>query len=132
MELAAFEGAWDLRRKIEDLLAGETGCLDGTARFTADDRGMIYRETGQLRMANRPEMQASRSYLWRQSGAGIAIFFEDGRPFHIIDGPEAEHLCGEDRYRVRYDFERWPCWQAVWDVSGPRKHYRMRSIYTRA
>ena len=60
-------------------------------------------------------MTATRDYLWRDGGAGtIEVRFGDGRFFHrfLADEPEpaAEHDCPPDRYRVRYDFSRWPRW----------------------
>jgi hypothetical protein len=79
-------------------------------------------------------MRASRGYSWRDGGAGtIEVWFEDGRFFHrfCADEPEpaAAHDCPPDRYRVRYDFGRWPRWQAEWRVSGPRKDYGIVSRF---
>ena len=65
---------------------------------------------------------------------GIAVFFADGRAFHrfvpAADTVEADHWCDPDTYKVRYDFSRWPVWQAEWRVTGPRKDYVMQSVYT--
>ena len=78
-----------------------------------------------------------RRYRWRDGGAGtIDVLFDDGRFFHRFDAedpaPGASHACAPDLYRVRYDFRRWPRWQAEWWVSGPRKDYRMVSAYSPA
>lgn len=130
MRLAAFAGDWVIRRDIEDLRAGETGALAGTARFTPAPGGLAYLEEGALTLANRPPVAASRSYFWRQGGAGvIEVLFADGRLFHSFDAedtaPAAVHDCPPDRYRVRYDFRSWPRWTAEWRVRGPRKDYAM-------
>ena len=45
--------------------------------------------------------------------------------------PVADHWCDPDTYKVRYDFREWPLWRAEWRVTGPRKDYVMRSVYTR-
>lgn len=95
-----------------------------------------YHEAGHLILGDAPPLRAERRYLWRQEGAEIAVFFADGRPFHDIDpdaGPDTEvqHLCGADLYSVRYDFARWPDWQARWTVRGPAKDYTMTTDYAR-
>ena len=79
-------------------------------------------------------MRATRRYLWKDGGAGtIDVLFDDGRLFHRFDAedeaPAAEHACPPDTYRVRYDFRRWPRWQAEWRVTGPRKDYGILSRY---
>jgi hypothetical protein len=77
-------------------------------------------------------MEAERVYLWRASGAGIEVLFDDGRPFHRIDdSAEAAHWCDPDQYDVTYEFGRWPKWSSRWRVLGPRKDYVMVSNYSR-
>lgn len=135
--LSDFEGVWQLSRRIEDRRAGLTGWLEGEARFNAGQGGLVLTETGCLRYGDGAPMLAERRYLWREQPGGIAVFFEDGRPFHRIsaDAPEARHDCPPDLYHVRYDFstwpDSWPDWRAVWQVTGPRKDYVMDSRYSR-
>lgn len=133
--LADFAGRWSLSRQIEDRLAGAAGRFEGEAVFAPHEGcGLIYRETGQLTLGNGPAFAAERGYLWRSVGGVIAVDFADGRPFHQFDpsgDPAAQHVCIADDYRVRYDFARWPVWLAEWNVLGPRKDYRMRSLYRR-
>lgn len=133
--LADFAGRWSLSRQIEDRLAGAMGRLEGEAVFLADEGGgLIYRETGQLRLGDGPAFAAERGYLWRSVGGVIVVDFADGLPFHQFDpsgDTAAQHLCIADDYRVRYDLVRWPDWLAEWNVLGPRKDYRMRSHYRR-
>ena len=76
-----------------------------------------------LTMGAAPPMQASRVYLWRDTGAGLSVAFEDGRPFHSLAPGRLEdrHWCDPDTYDVRYDFTRWPDWTQRWRVTGPRK-----------
>ena len=133
-ELAAFEGTWQLQRRIEDRRAGQTGHFTGHARFDRDGEGLHYREEGVLHLPGAQPMAATREYLWRAEGDSIVIDFPDGRAFHRI-GPQQSgdtHWCDPDTYRVAYDFTAWPRWTAVWTVSGPRKDYTMTSAFCRA
>jgi hypothetical protein len=61
------------------------------------------------------------------------VRFDDGRYFHRFAPatlrPEATHHCGDDRYHVRYEFGDWPEWRCTWEVTGPRKTYRLVSAY---
>ncbi|MGI3171576.1 DUF6314 family protein [Pseudooceanicola sp. C21-150M6] len=133
MELADFEGSWVVARQIRNAV-GPDYVFDGRAVFARDREGLVYREEGQMRTEGSAPMAARRVYLWRQGDAGIEVFFEDGRFFHLI-GPGAEvsagHDCAPDRYDVQYDFRDWPVWSSVWEVSGPRKSYRMESVFRR-
>lgn len=136
-DLNTFEGAWALSRVIEDRLSGAEGRLTGEVVFSArDGGGLDYVETGELTYGHQPPMAATRRYIWEPAPSGIAVRFEDGRPFHVIKGdklmPDANHLCDPDLYHVSYDFARWPNWRAIWRVVGPRKDYRMVSTYSRA
>lgn len=131
--LADFTGLWQVERQIEDRLGGAPGQFRGQARLTPDGAGLRYEETGTLEFPGIAPMQASRVYLWRVQGDEIAIFFEDGRRFHVIgETGQDRHWCDPDTYAVRYGFGNWPEWTAEWVVSGPRKDYTMRSTYRRA
>lgn len=79
-KLEDFEGRWRSARRIrhDD---GTIARSEGAAVLTRDDKGLAYVETGRLRMYMN-NFHYSRRYLWRQSGNGIEVLFEDGRPFH--------------------------------------------------
>ncbi|MDF0602036.1 DUF6314 family protein [Psychromarinibacter sp. C21-152] len=134
-ELTDFLGLWVLERHVEDRLSHHAPRFEGTAEFTPDGAGLAYVESGLLHVPGQASLQAERRYFWRRQGVGLAVVFEDGRPFHVIEAgltPVAHHDCAPDVYRVRYDFTGWPAWQAVWQVKGQRKDYRMVSAYRRA
>jgi Family of unknown function (DUF6314) len=124
-QLDDFLGAWRLHRRILDRRAGEVGRLTGHAVFRTGAGGAVQEEEGTLTLPNRPPMTATRTYLWSEAPGRLVVQFADGSDFHDFDAlaarPEARHLCGDDLYRVRYDFRRWPNWRAVWRVTGPRK-----------
>lgn len=123
--LEEFRGDWRLRRRILDRRAGEVARLDGVVRFVAAADGLRQDEAGTLRLPGRPPLSATRAYLWSERPDRIMVDFADGTRFHdfgpALCTPTAEHPCGDDLYRVRYDFRRWPRWRIVWRVSGPRK-----------
>lgn len=129
-----FQGLWRLERRIENAL-GEAAGFEGRAVFAPVTGGLELHESGWLHVPGQGSFHAERRYLWRAEGAGIAVFFEDGRAFHHFDprapAPEAHHICTPDDYRVAYDFTIWPDWRAVWRVRGPRKDYVMTSHYFR-
>lgn len=130
--LGDFTGLWRLERQIEDRRAGAQGAFTGQAQFTPDGAGLRYTEEGTLSFPGMAPMQATRSYLWRVQSDEIAVFFEDGRRFHVIGAAgQDRHWCDPDTYRVRYGFADWPVWTARWQVSGPRKDYTMTSTYRR-
>lgn len=132
--LDEFAGSWRLEREIDDAKAGQAVRFSGEALFRRDAEGLLCEEAGEMILPGQPPLRASRRYLWRAKGGDIAVLFHDGRPFHLIGPgarPGAGHDCPPDLYQVRYDFRRWPDWEAEWRVSGPRKDYVMRSRYAR-
>lgn len=121
--LSDLEGQWRLVREIEDLHAGQHGHLAGTCHWHPDAGGLRQEEDGVLRYAAAAPMRARRAYLWRATELGLAVFFDDGRPFHTLAPGRLDdrHWCDPDLYEVRYDFTAWPCWTQRWRVTGPRK-----------
>lgn len=131
-ELTDFLGLWSLERRIDDRLSDTAPRFEGTAEFTPDGTGLSYVESGLLLVPGQASLQAERRYFWRSEGIGIAVVFDDGRPFHVIEPgltPQAHHDCAPDVYTVRYDFTAWPEWSAEWQVKGPRKDYGMVSLF---
>lgn len=131
MKLSDFEGDWAIKRRIRNAI-GADAQFSGTASFSRDGEGLILSEAGEMKIDG-VLMQAARRYFWRQGKAGIEVYFEDGRFFHLIGGGQrvqAHHDCAPDIYDVCYDFSGWPEWGSVWNVTGPRKDYRMETAYS--
>ena len=126
-------GTWRLSREIDDLRAGLTGRLTGEAGWRADGMGLIQEERGLLRLGDAPPMQAERRYLWRADGVALAVFFEDGRPFHSLAPGRLcdRHECPPDTYDVTYRLHGSGAFSTEWRVTGPRKDLVIRSDYTR-
>lgn len=134
VQLKDLLGVWHLRRQIADRRLDAVGSFLGTARFERDAKGALQRETGVLRFAGGPPMQADRVYRWQEAQGRFLVFFEDGRPFHDFApyaDQRATHLCGADTYRVTYDFAGWPFWTSQWTVTGPRKDLVITTEFSR-
>jgi Family of unknown function (DUF6314) len=135
---ATLSGGWRLRRRYTD------GCrFEGVARFVEDCGAMALAETGTLRFAGGGEpLAASRNWTWRLIGANrLQVHFRDPMRdylYHdvsVIAGGDgwtggADHDCGADHYRGRYDFEndRIVVRQSV---AGPQKRYAFVTHYLR-
>ena len=127
-----FRGDWRVARLVTDPRGRPTAAFAGTCRFAPDGAGLVCEETGVLRHRGE-RFPARRVTLWRFPRAGrIEVRFADGRPFHAfsVEQPEAEHLCGRDRYAVRYDFDA-DRFLSRWVVRGPAKAYAMTTRYRR-
>lgn len=128
-------GAWELSRRLWDRRQGERGSFEGEARFEADGEALAYRESGRLRLGAHAG-PAHRALLFAFPAPGLAqVRFPDGRFFHALDlslGPfEAEHPCGADRYRGRFQAVGADAWRATWRVLGPNKDQIIESLYAR-
>ena len=130
-----FAGLWRIERDISDHRGLTSGHFSGLARFAPQAEGLLYQESGQLVIGANPAMTATRTYFWRSVPEGIAVLFEDHKPFHVITAgqsqPTASHDCPPDQYHVAYDFTEFPVWHSQWRVLGPRKAYEMMSAYTK-
>tara|TARA_R100000687_G_scaffold19296_1_gene15716 strand:- start:5673 stop:6137 length:465 start_codon:yes stop_codon:yes gene_type:complete len=131
--LTDFVGAWQLSRQILQQ-RGETFSFEGQANFNWSASELIYHESGVVTAPDGRELQAQRSYFWQQTGGKLAVLFDDKRFFHSFSAadPNAQHLCGDDHYVVNYNFDHWPLWESRWQVTGPRKDYKMISVYRRS
>jgi len=131
-----FVGKWSVDRFIDDRYAGQTGSFKGTATLTALSKTALkYVETGKLILGAGFPLSATRDYIWCFGSDRVSVEFSDGRPFHsfFAEGKSVgtDHPCGDDFYKVSYDFEAWPNWMAVWTVAGPRKNYTSTTQYSR-
>ena len=107
----------------------------GEGRAHKESRTLAYYEKGEVTAPNGSIMLAERRYFWQQPQTGLfEVLFDDKRYFHTFSAtnPNAEHLCGDDNYVVRYDLSAWPVWRSTWQVIGPRKDYTMISEYSPA
>lgn len=130
-----FTGSWALHRHIFDLDSQWLGRLEGQADLTPEGEALNYFEQGQLQFGGLTAMTATRRYFWHFPDEDrVEVTFEDGRAFHHFapneTRAEATHFCDPDTYDVTYDFSGWPVWRVEWRVEGPKKDYRMVSVYS--
>jgi hypothetical protein len=110
---------------------GGTARFAGTAIWAPEEDAWRCVEAGRLEQGG-TGFEARRETLWRDVPGGIAVFFGDGRPFHLWrPGQQARHDCPPDDYRLRYDLSAWPRWSVRWRVRGPRKDYAALTRYRR-
>ena len=129
-------GRWQIRRQIDDRFAKQRGVYHGTAVFRDGAAGQLcYVEGGKIRFGVGPVLRATREYRWHFLPDKVAVLFDDGRLLHHFVPAEqcdsSAHLCGSDLYKAIYDFRHWPLWEAVWQVSGPRKNYTLTSHFSK-
>jgi hypothetical protein len=136
--VARLAGTWELRRSIDD-----GSSMTGTATFTpySEDR-LDYREQGRLRLPDGRALEAERRYIFATEDDGFMVFFVETPPrlFHRIAlervGPilvgSGTHLCGDDHYASRYEFNADGSFVIAHNVFGPRKAYAMETRYVRA
>ena len=125
--LQDFEGTWVFIREVVEA-GGRTAHVTGRAVWAADGAGLRYCEMGEMRLPGLAPMRVERSYHW---DGDLGVFFEDGRFFHHVPsgGGKTAHWCDPDHYDGVYDFRDWPSFSVTWQVRGPRKDYRMTTIY---
>jgi Family of unknown function (DUF6314) len=130
--IALLRGGWSVRRRVVDLREGVEGEFAGEARFSLLGRGLRWEERGRLRLGGY-DGPAGRLLLVVPDGAGWAVEFADGRPFHPLDltGGPVSHLCGDDVYRGEYRLVG-DALDVRWTVIGPGKDQRISSSYRRS
>ena len=127
-----FQGRWHVSRRLEDALGAQSGHFEGEATLVPSDMGLRYSEHGTLTLDQGGAFRAERVYCWQFIDGRVEVRFDDGRAFHSFgaNGLGTDHPCGDDHYRVRYDFTDWPAWRARWTVTGPRKAYVSDTTFT--
>jgi hypothetical protein len=126
-QLQDFEGAWVFTREVVEA-GGRTAQVTGRAVWASDGIGLRYSETGEMRLPGHAPMRVERSYHW---DGDLGVVFADGRFFHHVppEGGATAHWCDPDQYDGAYEFTDWPVFSVTWRVRGPRKDYRMVTIY---
>ena len=140
--MSALTGLWSIDRTVEP-----GGRFAGTARFTPlSDGRLLYAETGTLRLPDGTELKAGNRYVYTLRDGAIEVTFADGgnAGAHFIDiafsptqtgvwplQAAGGHLCRLDQYDAIFRLESPDRYTMTYVVSGPRKGYVSRSVYTR-
>ncbi len=135
---ARLEGTWSLARVFS---SGER--MLGTAVFRAEpSRALLgYHEEGRMQLPDGRAFDGHRDYVYEREASGFTVHFAEQprRLFHRIaivpaDGffiGTASHLCEADTYDSRYIFRAGGHFELDHVVSGPRKDYVSRTVFTR-
>ena len=139
--LDLLEGSWTINRHIEQ----ERATMQGSARFTrhAED-ALLYDEEGLLTLRSGQRFRCTRRYRFLAQGDLLQIRFDDGPDsgkvfVQLRFGGEAsgvlsavdQHYCGPDIYSVHYRLHLPESYETDVFVSGPKKHYRALTRYTK-
>lgn len=163
----ALSGSWTINRTLTSYHSAlPSGTFTGSAIFAARtptsrvknvDAEYLYSETGVFKTNTGLEMHAGRKYIYRlQTGTEeISVWFvgDDGESAaglgwrlgsdqlddHGKMVMKGGHLCGEDQYDARYEFQRETDQQEssierfrlIYQVKGPRKNYLSETWFTR-
>lgn len=129
-------GIWRFSRVIDN-----GARMEGTAVFTPRPDGWLhYREDGTMRLPSGQTFEAYRSYFYAPLAGGFAVYFDETPPetpprlFHEIRlgddlTGQAPHQCAADLYESEYRFQPDGSFTVVHAVSGPKKGYRMETVY---
>jgi len=136
-DLQAFlTGRWRIVRRISDARAGMAGRLTGWAAFTPSANGLIHDETGDLRFGAYLGPATRTYHLVIDRPSEGVVHHADGSLFHVFDLASGRadilHRCGDDHYRGRYRVLDENRFTVSWQVTGPRKHYRLATLHIRA
>ena len=128
-------GGWRLKRAITECRWRQEGSFEGEAGFAPEGGGLIYRESGRMRLGDY-DGRATRCYRFDFPQPHLArVAFDDGRHFHDLDlrsgRAEVIHLCGRDRYAGAFQVLDRETWRVVWRVEGPHKALVIEGRYSR-
>lgn len=137
------EGAWRVRRDFEGSYCGS---FEGEASFLPEAGelpGYHYSEVGELTDGEGKCYPARQNYRYRRAGEKLQVFKREAAEwilmhelhFRLEGGlvcARHVHLCGEDHYATAYQVD--PAvgkWEMSYEVNGPKKAYRIRSVFAR-
>ena len=128
-------GRWRIVRRISDARTDMIGHLMGWAVFAPSTDGLIHDEMGDLSFGAYQGPVTRRYHLIAASPSASMVRHADGSPFHALDLTlglaDILHSCGEDRYRGRYRVLDKNRFTVSWQVTGPRKQYRLATLHRR-
>ena len=123
-------GRWRISRRI----IGENARFKGEAVIAPHNGVLRYAENGILKQADTTN-EAYRNYIYDVDGDTLRISHPDGAQFIVLSfengQARASHQCGQDRYDAFFRFESDGRLTMVYDVRGPRKAFRVVSVFKR-
>lgn len=124
-------GHWQLRRRYSTGLRAQ-----GFATITVDG---AYHEQAAMLWPDGQTTAGERRYRIEAAGTKLRLYYadglNDGELFQSFDLAQprgwSQHLCGADCYRSRWHRIGPDSFSLIHLVDGPRKEYRMHSLYRR-
>lgn len=123
-------GTWELRRVVDDRLAGRRRDVRGTAVLELESPDRVrWSETGTMSWDGREVAVERTLFVVRASDAWF-VEFSDGRPFHPwAVGRRVEHPCAPDHYVGLIELVE-DGWTVEWRATGPEKDYVMTTVHS--
>ena len=137
------EGDWEVRRHF----AGSySGAFTGKASFAPELEDLStfrYTEQGELTDREGQQFDAKQSYRYRLVMGQLQVLKREGLEWIVMHELEFSrkanvasashvHLCGQDHYATVYQVDFSGTWKLSYAVSGPKKDYRICSVYSRS
>lgn len=139
------EGEWLVRRQFE---GSYVGSFNGKARLLLDEASGLptynYSEHGELTDGTGQLFNAKQSYLYRLVEGRLEVLKQEGSDWilmHELDFRQEgkviaasaahTHLCGQDYYAAEYRIDLSGRWEVAYNVTGPKKDYRIYTVYER-
>ena len=117
-------GEWELRRTVDDRLAGQRGTVTGTTTLTSTGPDEVrWDEAGTMHFGGRATPVSRTLSVRRAADDRWTVHFADGRVFHDWAwGDRVEHPCSPDHYAGVLDGDVGH-WTVRWEAHGPAKDY---------
>ena len=136
-EFFSLQGKWQLKRSIPG-----SGEMQGEASFsplTHSSFTLFYREDGIFNTAV-SSSPFYREYIYQLNQGNIEIYFTSRREkeglFLSLGWSQdkkaraiGSHRCGKDTYLATYDFLNPQTFTQRYDVTGPRKNFRIQTVF---
>lgn len=134
-------GTWQYIRSITNVRdAALSGEAIGQGIFTNTDQSeLFYTELGCFTTKNGNQLKTSNAYfyVYNKSTNRLEKYFAidlhtKGDLFYVLGSDKtAEHHCGQDIYKAHYELLAPSELVINYSVTGPRKNYTSRTVYTR-
>lgn len=138
------EGEWLVCRQFK---GSYLGSFKGKVRLLPDEPSgsstYNYSEEGELVDGEGHLFNAKQNYLYRFKDGKVQVLKQEGSEWIVMhelnfmqegDAVVAAthlHLCGQDNYAVEYRVDLSGNWEVAYTVTGPKKDYRIHSVYKR-
>lgn len=136
------EGVWKVQREFKGSYRGE---FTGQATFepqAGEPSAYEYAEQGELTDAEGKRFDARQRYRYRLTEGQVQVLKQEDSDWIVMHSLDFEmedgiataahvHLCGQDNYATVYRIDFSGFWEISYTVNGPKKDYRISTVYVR-